>query len=159
MIITADLYDEHGEQLQVLDAQFRSFGRVRAFAGPAATLRSFENHHPVRAFVEEPGEGRVLVVDGEGSLRCGLMGDLLAEIAIRNGWVGAVILGAVRDSRGMGKLDFGVKALGTTARRAAHAIPGERQVTLTMAGAIIQPGDWVYADEDAVLISREKLVT
>lgn len=159
MIITADLYDDHGEQLQVLDAQFRSFGRVRAFCGPAATLHAFENHFPVRTYVEEPGEGRVLVVDGEGSLRCGLMGDRLAEMAMRNGWAGVVILGAVRDSRGIDQLEFGVKALGATARRAAAAIPGERQVALTIAGAIVQPGDWVYADEDAVLLSRMRLPT
>lgn len=154
MIVTADLYDTHGEQLQVIEAQFRSFGRVRAFSGPAATLHTFENHHPVRSFVEEPGEGRVLVVDGEGSLRAGLMGDRLAEMAMRHGWAGVVILGAVRDSHGIDGLEFGVKALGTTARRAAAPIPGERQVTLTVAGAIIQPSDWIYADEDAVLVSR-----
>lgn len=158
MIVTADLYDAHGEQLQVLDAQFRSFGTVRAFAGAAATLHTFENHHPVRELVAEPGEGRVLVVDGEGSLRCGLMGDRLAEMAMRNGWAGAIILGAVRDSLGLDQLAFGIKALGTTARRAAASIPGERQVTLTLAGAIVQPGDWVYADQDAVLISRTRLV-
>ncbi|MBI3791817.1 MAG: ribonuclease E activity regulator RraA [Gemmatimonadetes bacterium] len=157
MIVTADLFDAHPDKLQVLEAQFRSFGKVRAFSGPAATVHTFENHHPVKAFVEEPGEGRVLVVDGEGSLRVGLMGDRLAESAMRNGWAGVVILGAIRDSNGINALQFGVKALGTTARRAAHPVPGERLVTVTVAGAIIQPRDWIYADEDAVLVSREPL--
>jgi regulator of ribonuclease activity A len=157
VIVTADLYDAHPDKMQVLDAQFRSFGKWRAFMGPVATVHTFENHYPVKMFVEEPGEGRVLLVDGEGSLRCGLMGDRLAETAMRNGWAGVIILGAVRDSKGIDALDFGVKALGTTARRAAESIPGERQVTVTVAGAIIQPKDWIYADEDAVLVSRTPL--
>lgn len=157
MIVTADLYDAHGDKMQVLEAQFRSFGKWRAFMGPAATVHTFENHHPVKAFVEEPGEGRVLVVDGEGSLKVGLMGDRLAETARRNGWAGVVILGAIRDSNGINALDFGVKALGTTARRSAESIPGQRQVTITVAGAIIQPKDWIYADEDAILVSRTPL--
>lgn len=157
MIITADLFDAHPDRCQVLEAQFRSFGKVRSFSGPAATLHTFENHAPVKAFVEEPGEGRVLVVDGEGSLRVGLMGDRLAESAMRNGWAGVVIFGAIRDSLGINALDIGVKALGTTARRAGPPTPGERLVTLTVAGAIIQPRDWIYADEDAVLVSRTRL--
>ena len=157
MIVTADLFDAHPDAVQLLDAQFRSFGKVRAFSGPVATLHTFENHHPVKAMAEEAGEGRVLVVDGEGSLRTGLMGDRLADIARRNGWAGAVIFGAVRDSRGIDHLEFGVKALGTTARRASESIPGRRQITLTLAGAVVQPGDWIYADEDAVLVSRGPL--
>ncbi len=158
MIVTADLFDAHGDAVQVLEAQFRSFGKVRAFAGPVATIHTVENHHPVKAFVEEPGEGRVLVVDGEGSLRCGLMGDNLAAIAMRNGWAGVVIVGAIRDSAGINALSFGVKALGVTARRASAPAAGERQVTLTVAGAIVQPRDWIYADEDAVLVSRTRLI-
>ena len=157
MIVTADLFDAHPDAVQLLDAQFRSFGKVRAFCGPVATLHTFENHYPVKAMAEEAGEGRVLVVDGEGSLRTGLMGDRLADMACRNGWAGAVIFGAVRDSRGIDDLEFGVKALGTTARRASESIPGRQQITLTLAGAVVQPGDWIYADEDAVLVSRGPL--
>ena len=122
MIVTADLFDAHHTRLQVLNAQFRSFGMVRAFSGPASTLHTSENHTPVQHALEEPGRGRVLVVDGEGLLTTGLMGDRLAALAITNGWTGAVILGAVRDSAGINALNVGVKALGTTARRAWDAV-------------------------------------
>lgn len=157
MCVTADLYDAHHASVQVLNAQFRSFGKVRAFAGPASTLHASENHHPVQKALETPGEGRVLVVDGEGLLTVGLMGDRLAALALKNGWAGAVLFGAVRDTAGINALDFGVKALGTTARRAWVAIEGRRDVVLTVAGATIHPRDWVYADEDAVLVSPSRL--
>lgn len=157
MIVTADLYDAHHTRLQVLDAQFRSFGRVRAFAGPATTLHTSENHTPVQHALQEPGGGRVLVVDGEGHLTVGLMGDRLAALLLQHGWAGAVLLGAVRDSAGINALDVGVKALGTTARRAWDAVEGRRDVVLTVAGATIHPGDWIYVDEDAVLVSRTRL--
>ena len=157
MFVTADLYDAHHEMVQVLNMQFRSFGKVRAFAGPAATLQTSENHHPVRPALEGPREGHVLVVDGEGHLTTGLMGDRLAALALQNGRAGAVLLGAVRDSVGIDALDIGVKALGTTARRAWTALEGRRDIVLTVAGATLHPGDWIYADEDAVLVSRERL--
>ena len=157
MLLTADLFDAHPDRVQVMDVQFRSFGRVRAFAGPAATLHTSENHHPVQQALEEPGLGRVLVVDGEGHLTVGLMGDRLAALALKHGWAGAVLFGAVRDSAGINALEIGIKALGTAARRAWASLEGRRDITLTIAGATIHPGDWIYADEDAVLVSREPL--
>ena len=157
MFVTADLYDAHHAGVQVLQAQFRSFGTVRAFAGPASTLHASENHHPVQRAFDTPGEGRVLVVDGDGLLAVGLMGDRLAALGLKNGWAGAVVLGAVRDSAGLNALAFGVKALGTTARRAWEVTDGKRDVVLTVAGATIHPRDWVYADDDAVLVSPSRL--
>ena len=116
-IVTADLYDAHHETVGVCALQFRSFGKRRSFFGPCATVATFEDHTPVLNVLSEPGNGRVLVVDGQGSLRIGLMGDRLAEIGVRNGWAGVVINGAIRDSLGIDALAIGVKALGATARR------------------------------------------
>lgn len=154
--VTADIHDAHPDELSVVDLQFRSFGRRLCIAGPSMTVKVHEDHRRVKELAEQPGEGRILVVDGGGSLRVGLMGDMMAAAALRNGWVGAVIFGAVRDSVGIDALDFGVKALGTTARRGNLDLGGLVGAPVTLGGVIIKPGDWIYADRDAVLVSEKR---
>ena len=156
-LCTADLYDAHPAQLRVSTLQFRSFGQRRSFWGLAETLRTFEDHNPVLAVVSEPGEGKVLVVDAGGSLRVGVMGDKIAEVAARNGWTGVVINGVIRDSIGIGAIDIGVKALGTTARRGWISTDGIHGDILEIGNVSVAPGEWVYCDEDAVMVSTEFL--
>jgi regulator of ribonuclease activity A len=156
-ITTADLYDAYHSQLDVCELQLRSYGRRRSFFGECATLRVFEDHSPVLSLVQQQGRGRVLVVDGGGSVRVGVMGDRVAEIAAQNGWAGAVIFGAIRDSNGINDLDFGVKALAATARRSWQTSEGFSGVALSFGSTKFEPGMWVYADTDSVLVSRVKL--
>lgn len=156
-IVTADIFDVHHQSLEVCELQFRSFGQRRSFFGPCSTLATFEDHTPVLKALSEPGLGRVLVVDGKGSLRIGLMGDRLAEIGANNGWAGLVINGAIRDSAGIDKLAIGVKALGTTARRGWTPGSSQRDLPLQLGGATFSPGDWVYADPDCVIASPTEL--
>ena len=153
---TAEIHDAHPDEVAVCDAQFRSFGRRLEFAGPCATLKCHEDHRRARALVEEPGEGRVLVIDAGGSLRIGLMGDTMAALAAKNGWAGAVIYGAVRDTAAIDALDFGVKALGTTARRSNADRGGQVGEPVAFGGVTFRPGDWVYADRDAVIVSARR---
>ena len=155
-ISTAEIHDAYPDEVAVCDAQFRSFGRRVEFAGPCATLKCHEDHKRARALVEEPGQGRVLVIDAGGSLRIGIMGDTMAALAARNGWAGAVIFGAIRDSAAIDALDFGVKALGTTARRSNIDMGGLVGQPVAFGGATFRPGDWVYADRDAVIVSARK---
>ncbi|HEV7719471.1 MAG TPA: ribonuclease E activity regulator RraA [Arsenicitalea sp.] len=156
-IVTADLYDEHHDRVQVCELQFRSFGQRLSFFGPCSTVSTFEDHTPVLKALEAPGRGRVLVVNAQGSLRIGVMGDRLAEIGTTSGWVGIVINGAIRDSVGIDKLDLGVKALGVTARRGWSPGPAAWDVPLQFGSVTIKPGDWIYADQDAVLVSEQSL--
>ena len=155
-IVTADIHDAHPDEVAVCEAQFRSFGKRLEFAGPCATLKCHEDHMRARALCNEPGEGRVLVIDAGGSLRIGIMGDVMAGLAAKNGWVGAVIYGAVRDTAGIDELDFGVKALGTTARRNDTDMGGVVDKPVTIGGVTFRPGDWVYADRDAVIVSAHR---
>lgn len=157
MILTADLYDAHGENLQVCETQFRLFGQKRAFAGPCATVQTFEDHRPVLQALQQQGRGRVLVVDGAGSLKVGLMGDRLAGIAVQNGWVGVIINGAIRDSVGINGLDLGVKALGATARRSSLPATAKLDCVIGFGAATFTPGDWIYSDEDCILVSAVPL--
>ena len=154
---TADLHDDNQGDVEVCETQFRSFGQRRAFSGPCVTVKVHEDHRPVKALAESPGQGRVLVVDGGGSLRVGLMGDIMAGNAMKNGWAGAVINGVVRDTAAIDALDFGVKAIGTTARRGTDETPGLVDIPVAFGGVTFEPGAWVYADEDAVIVSARKL--
>lgn len=154
---TADLYDTHGEALRVLAPIFRDYGGLRTFAGEVVTLKVYEDNSLVRAALEEAGHGRVLVVDGGGSLRCALVGDNLAELGHKNGWAGIVVYGCIRDSAPIGALAIGVKAIATNPRKSVKKGEGERNVTLRLAEVVIEPGDYLYADVDGVVLAKTKL--
>ncbi|MGB1800409.1 MAG: ribonuclease E activity regulator RraA [Gammaproteobacteria bacterium] len=154
---TADLYDEHEENLQIATPMFNDYGGKKSFSGPASTVKVFEDNSLVRAALEEPGKGRVLIVDGEASLRCALVGDMLAILARDNGWQGIVVYGCIRDSAVIADIDIGVKALNTNPRKSVKKGVGERDVRVAFADVTINPGDYIYADEDGVVISSEKL--
>lgn len=154
---TADLYDEYEEKLQIATPMFNDYGGKKRFSGPASTVRVFEDNSLVRAALEEPGEGRVLVVDGNASLRCALVGDMLAEQGKDNGWQGIIVYGCIRDSAVIANIDIGVKALDTNPRKSVKKGVGERDIAVSFADVTINPGDYIYADEDGVVISVEKL--
>ncbi|MEU1684667.1 ribonuclease E activity regulator RraA [Micromonospora sp. NPDC005707] len=149
---TADLYDRHGDALGSCDTQLRQFGGVRAFAGRAVTVRCFQDNALVKSIVAEPGEGRVLVVDGGGSLHTALMGDLIAGTAAESGWAGVVINGAVRDVVALGALPIGIKALGTNPRKSAKTGAGERDVPVSFGNCVFPPGAEVHSDDDGVVV-------
>lgn len=149
---TADVCDVNPDA-RVLALPLRDFGGRRVFDGPVSTLRVLEDNLLVRRALQEPGQGRVLVVDGGGSLRTALLGDQLASLAVQNGWAGLVLNGAVRDSAVLATLaGLGVKALGTCPRKSAKEGKGERDVPVSFGGVIFTPGEHVYADEDGVVV-------
>ena len=155
---TADLYDQHGEELQIASPVFHDYGGNIDFQGPVVTLKVFEDNSLVRAALEEPGQGRVLFVDGGGSLRCALLGGNLAKLADRNGWAGIVINGCVRDVDEIAACNVGVRALASHPRKSDKRGGGTRDVVVEFAGTRIAPGEWCYADRDGVLVSSGNLV-
>lgn len=159
---TCDLCDTNEDKLAdgslaVLPPVFQKFGKRPAFCGPAATLKVFEDNVLVRSALETPGEGRVLVVDGGGSLRCALVGGNLGVLAEKNGWAGILVNGCIRDSDEINACDIGVRALATHPQRSVRKGIGERDLRVTIAGVAVNPGDWIYADADGVLVARSKL--
>jgi regulator of ribonuclease activity A len=148
---TADLLDEHGGQAAVCLLQFRTFG-APAFSGRVATVRCPEDNVLLRSRLEEPGDGRVLVVDGGGSFRCALVGDNLGRLALDNGWAGLVVNGCVRDSAALDALGLGVKALGTNPRPSGKQGIGEIDVPVSFGEVTFEPGATLYADEDGVVV-------
>ena len=155
---TADLYDEFGEIASTCSTQFVGYGAKRRFAGPIRTVQCFRDNQLFRALMDEPGEGAVAVVDGGTSLESALMGDIIATKAMNNGWVGCIILGAIRDSAVIGGLDFGVKALGTNPAKSSKDGTGSVDKAVEFGGVRFEPGHWVYCDEDGILVAPEKLL-
>ncbi|WP_436761584.1 ribonuclease E activity regulator RraA [Streptosporangium sp. V21-05] len=154
---TADLVDLHGSAVASCLTQFRSYGPSPRFAGPIATVRCLEDNALVKRVLATPGEGRVLVVDGAGSLRTALMGDVIAASAISYGWSGVVVNGAVRDTAALAGLDLGVKALGSNPAKSAKEGVGELDAPVTFGEVVFSPGAWLYSDEDGILVSPAEL--
>ncbi len=154
MLSTPDLSDLN-PGARVLPFQFRTFGLRGSLCGPIATIVCFEDNSRVKEAVAEPGKGRVLLIDGGGSLAKALTGDLVAKSAMDNGWAGMVIIGAARDVEVISTFDFCVMALGTTPTKTEKLGRGERGAVLTLCGVDVSEGDYLAGDENGVLISRE----
>jgi regulator of ribonuclease activity A len=154
---TADLCDDHGDHVQVCEPAFHAYGGRRAFHGPISTVFCFEDNSRVKEAVESRGDGRVLVVDGGGSRRRALLGDKLGLAAVNNGWAGIIIHGCVRDCAELARMDLGVRALGTVPLRSEKRGAGERDVPVRFAGVTFRPGEFVYVDEDGIIVAATPL--
>jgi regulator of ribonuclease activity A len=150
---TADLCDDHGDAVIVIPVAFERFGQHDAFMGPVTTLSVFEDNTLVRSALEEPGEGRVLVIDGAMSTRCALVGGNLAQLAVGNAWAGIIVAGVIRDTSEIDAQPIGIRAIGTTPRKSVKAGAGVRDETIEIGGVHIAPGTWIYADLDGVVIA------
>lgn len=160
-LATCDLCDAHEEDtsgaFRVLPPVFRDFGAAARFSGPVATVRCLEDNSRIREAVNSPGEGRVLVVEGGGSVRRALVGGNLAAAAARNGWAGIVVDGAVRDVAELSAAGIGIKALALMPLRSVKRNQGERDLAIEIQGVPVRPGDWLYADEDGIVVSATPL--
>jgi regulator of ribonuclease activity A len=155
-LVTGDLCDAHkagaDPRFRVLPPVFRDYGQRVRFAGVISTVKCFEDNSFVKAALEEPGAGRVLVVDGGGSLRRALVGGNIAAAAAKNGWAGVVIDGCVRDSIELAQCDIGIRALALIPMPTERRNAGQRDVTLYLQGVSVMPGDWLVADEDGIVV-------
>jgi len=160
-VVTCDLCDAHKNDttgdFRVLPPVFKAYGGKAHFAGPAATIKCFEDNTLVKAALDTPGLGRVLVVDGGASLRRALVGGNLAAAAARNGWAGIVVDGCVRDVAELNACDVGIRALGLMPLPTEKKNQGEQDLAVMIQGVTVRPGDWVYADDDGVVVSAQAL--
>ena len=155
-VATADVCDAMGTAAQVVPVPFRDFGGRRDFSGPAVSVKTVDDNSRVREQVNMAGHGRVLVVDGAASLRTSLLGGNLAAAAASNGWAGILINGCVRDQHELIAEDIGIKALASCPRKTEKQGIGDVDVPLTLGGICINSGDWITADADGVVVTREK---
>lgn len=155
---TADLCDEYIDRLQVLEPMLSDFGGVGMFEGEIVTLKVHEDNSLVRAMLERDGSGKVLVIDGGGSVRCALVGDNLAELAIANRWRGILVYGCIRDTRQIMELELGVKALASSPVKSIKRNEGQENIPVRFGGVDFVPGHYLYADEDGVVVSECQLI-
>lgn len=156
-ISTPDLCDYYPGSIRVLQPIMHNYGGRKQFWGKIVTLRCFEDNSLVKDLTAQPGDGKVLVVDGGGSMRRALLGDMIAEIAASNGWSGFVINGCIRDVDIIGELDIGVQALGVIPLKTEKKGIGAPDVPISFGGIDFQPGEYLYADNNGVIVSREPL--
>jgi len=153
-----DLCDQHFNQLSVMDPIFQSYGKATIFSGQAVTVKCFEDNSLVKELAGTPGKGRILVIDGGGSTRRALLGDMIAENAVNNGWAGFVIYGAIRDVATINTLELGVKAIAACPVKTEKRGLGDAGIDLQFAGVSIAEGDYIYADLNGVVVAKEALL-
>jgi regulator of ribonuclease activity A len=158
MFKTADLCDEHSDSLKIAQPLFNDYGKKISFGGEISTVKCFEDNSLVRSQLEQPGNGRVLVVDGGGSTRCAMVGDILAQMGADNGWSGIIVYGCIRDSGVIATINIGLKALGTLPLKSVKKGEGDIDITVHFADVDFVPGQFAYADEDGIILSPRALV-
>jgi regulator of ribonuclease activity A len=154
---TADLVDAHSDIVRSCEVQFLQYGKRLRFHGPVRTVKSLEDNALIKQTLSTAGAGAVLVIDGSASLRSAMVGDVIAGLGEKNGWAGLVIWGAVRDTVALGDLDMGIKALGSNPWRSGKKGTGQVDVPVTFGGVEFRPGNWLYSDEDGILVSDREL--
>ena len=154
---TCDLYDQFEGQVQTNQAPLVHYGGNRSFYGAIATVECFEDNVVLRQTLEEPGNGKVLVVQDHGSRACALMGDMIATMGLKNGWSGIVIDGMIRDIGAIAELDWGVIAIGSNPAKSRKLGIGARDQAVRFGGVLYEPGAYIYCDEDGILVGPKKL--
>jgi len=152
---TADLVDDIGPDVRSCDLQLAQYGGRAQFAGPITTVRCFEDNALLKSVLSAPGDGGVLVIDGDGSVHTALVGDVIAELGRSNGWSGLIVNGAVRDAATLRTLDIGVKALGTNPRKSTKTGEGVRDAAVEFGGVVFVPGHIAYSDDDGIVVVAE----
>jgi len=156
-IVTPDLCDAFPELVRVVEPLFTNYGGRESFGGQIITVKCHEDNSLVKEHVANPGEGRVMVVDGGGSLRCALLGDMLAEKAAKNNWAGLIIFGCIRDVDEIRNTELGVQALRTTPIKSNRQGRGDLNIPVTFGGVTFEPGDYAYADNNGIIVSKQPL--
>lgn len=155
---TPDLCDAHPTLVRIVEPLFKNFGGRATFGGPLVTVKCFEDNSRIKECLAQPGGGRVLVVDGGGSLGCALLGDQLAAQAMKNAWAGVIVHGCIRDVDAIAGMAIGVQALAAIPLKSIRKGLGEIDVPVAFGGVTFRPGAYVYADKNGIIVSARQLV-
>lgn len=156
--VTSDLCDDHPDLVRVCEPMFANYGGISTFGGQIVTVKCFEDNSRVKELLATPGKDRVLVVDGGGSLRCALLGDLIADSAVQHSWAGVIVYGCVRDVDALAELELGIQALTSTPLKSVRKGVGEVDIAVTFGGVTFTPGEYVYADNNGVITAKKALI-
>lgn len=155
---TCDLVDQYADEIQVVETiGLKHFGQHQRFSGKIQTLKCFEDNSLLKKIVGAPNAATILVVDGGGSMRCAMVGDLIAALAVEHGWHGIIVNGCIRDSCALQHIPIGIMALGTNPKKSSKLDQGEIGLPLAFAGTRFESGDFLYADEDGIVVAKRDL--
>jgi len=154
---TADLVDDFEGELQSCETQFRNMGGNNRFFGPITTIKCQNDNALLKTTLATPSKGGVLVIDGGANMRSALVGDIIASLAIENGWAGLIVNGPIRDSVMIASMAIGLKALGTNPAKSTKMGAGDKDIPVNFGGVSFEPGDWAYSDEDGIVIAKREL--
>ena len=155
---TCDLVDQYADVIQVAETiGLKHYGQQQRFFGRIQTLKCFEDNSLLKKIVSAPNAASVLVVDGGGSMRCAMVGDLIAALAVEQGWRGIIVNGCIRDSTALQHIPIGILALGTNPKKSSKLDLGEIGMPLSFAGTRFESGDYLYADEDGIVVAKRDL--
>ncbi len=157
-IQTADLCDKHSDVIKVVDPLFKIYGAKQSFYGQIETVKVHEDNVLVKDRLGQPGKGKVLIIDGGGSLRCALVGDIIAQMAADNGWEGIIVYGCIRDSAVIADIPIGIRALNTHPLKSIKRGRGDVSIPVTFAGVTFIPEQYVYSDLDGIIIAENALI-
>jgi regulator of ribonuclease activity A len=152
-----DLADDHRDVVKAVDPIFKDYAGLKSFHGPITTLRCFEDNLLLRQVLSTPGTGRVMVVDGGGSIRRALVGDKLAALMLHHDWAGVIVNGAVRDVENLRDMPVAIRALNVCPMKPQQTGSGDTDVDVTFAGVTFKPGAWLYADENGIIVSDQPI--
>ena len=156
---TCDLVDQFSDEIQVAETiGFKHYGKHLRFSGQIQTLKCFEDNSLLKKIVSESNKASILVVDAGGSMRCAMVGDLIAALAVEHGWRGIIINGCIRDSVALSQIPIGIMALGTNPKKSTKLDLGDVGLAITFAGTRFESGDYVYADEDGIVVAKRELI-
>lgn len=155
---TCDLVDQYADEIQVAETiGLKHYGKNLRFSGQIQTLKCFEDNSLLKKIVGAPSAASVLVVDGGGSMRCAMVGDLIAALAVEHGWRGIIVNGCIRDSTALQHIPIGILALGTNPKKSSKLDFGEIGMPVAFAGTRFEAGDYLYADEDGIVVAKRDL--
>jgi regulator of ribonuclease activity A len=155
---TCDLVDQYADEIQVTETiGLKHYGQQQRFSGRIQTLKCFEDNSLLKKIVSAPNAASVLVVDGGGSMRCAMVGDLIAALAVKHGWRGIIVNGCIRDSSALQHISIGIMALGTNPKKSSKLDQGEIGIPIAFAGVNFETGDYLYADEDGIVVAKRDL--
>lgn len=157
-ISTPDLCDANPEKIQIVEPIFNNYGGKSSFGGEIVTIKCYEDNSRVKETAATSGTGKVMVVDGGGSLNKALLGDLIAESAMNNGWQGFIIYGCIRDVEPISSMEIGVKALNSTPLKTQRKGEGEKNISVSFGGVTFNPGEYVYSDKTGIIVSETSLI-
>ena len=153
---TWDISDKLHPDVQYLDPVYKSYGAKTSFSGRIVTIKCYEDNSLVEETLKGNGKESVLVIDAGGSMNCAMLGDKRAADAIKNEWEGILVHGLIRDSATINKMEISIHALGVCPLKSIKNGVGDRNLTVNFSGVTFTPGEYLYADEDGVIVIKEK---